>query len=204
VGMSAQTTTTAAAVATAPQREGKRPRLAKSRAEGLNVVVAGGGIAGMWISMLRRKCVCCKDVCCVSASVEIRSRLHVRAHACVAAGLAVAVALQRRGCNNVVVYERDESFDQRPQGYGAWQHTTTEASAHSKLDITFLFELFLFSRQLLISLALLSLTRRALCHSHSHRRSHARIHSRAHLNACSLKLRCFFCFCFFLSTPCSR
>ena len=34
-------------MATAP-REGKRPRHTQNRAESLNVVVAGGGIAGVW------------------------------------------------------------------------------------------------------------------------------------------------------------
>lgn len=34
-------------MATAP-REGKRPRRTQNRAESLNVVVAGGGIAGVW------------------------------------------------------------------------------------------------------------------------------------------------------------
>jgi hypothetical protein len=182
--MSAQATATAA-TATAPQREGKRPRLAKSRAEGLNVVVAGGGIAGMWISMLRCKYVCCKV--CVWRSLSGNS-LTVTVYTCTCvcaqttAGLAVAVALQRRGCNNVVVYERDESFDQRPQGYGAWQHMTIEASAHSKLVHFFILTFFLSTPdQPCTALA-------ALCHSHSHRRSRARIYSRVHLLACSLKL----------------
>lgn len=44
-------------------------------------------------------------------------------------GLAVALALQKRGCANVTVYERDESFDQRPQGYGMTLTTTNTALA---------------------------------------------------------------------------